>query len=122
MLQHGELGGLAGDVQGDEAGEQHGRHAPRAPADRVWRGRRVGTLQEVGCGGRGELLREETERAAREELDLDALETLAGRLHRGGVAVPLRCAGVEDETPAARRSGLDAREGDLERLAKGVGG
>src|SRR6185437_3583864 len=115
-----ELRGLAGNVKRNEARQQDGCYPPGAPADRVRRGRGVRTLQEVGGRGGGKLLCEEGERPAGEELNLDAFEALPRRLHRCGMTVPLRGAGVEDETPASRRAGLDAGEGDLERLSQGI--
>ena len=122
VLEDAELGSLAGHVQSDEGCEQHRRHPPCVPAHRVRRGRSVGALQQVGSRGRGQLLREERQRSARQQLNLDALEALACRLHQGGMTLPLRRAGVEDEAAAAWCARLDAGERDLECLGQGVGG
>src|SRR6185312_652269 len=98
------------------------RHPPCAPADRVLCGGGVGALQEVGGRGLRQLLGEERQRSTGEELDLDAFETLPRCLYGGGMLAPFRRAGIEDEAPAARSAGLDARQCDLERLAQGVSG
>ncbi len=90
--------------------------------DRARGGRGVGALQQVDrrCGR--QLLREERERAAGEQLHLDAIELRPGGLDLRRVLLPLGGAGVEDQAARRRWRKGRGRLGDLEGLGQGFGG
>src|SRR6185437_12575150 len=81
----------------------------------------VGALQQVDGAAAWQLLREQSQRAAGEQLHLDAIELRARRLDLRLMPLPLGGSRVENQAPRAGGRGVGAGLGDLERLAERIG-
>ena len=102
-LQHLQLADLAHQVQADDRHQQDRRHPPGLEAHGARGRRRVGTLQQVDRCRRRQLLREQSQGSAGEQLDLDAVEAGTRGFDLRGMPLPLRRARVQNEAARAAR-------------------